>query len=167
MERKELNIIIAVAVVVAISLGVLGGGLAWLTVFRALKVQHAQLAEIQAELRGNGIVGRFHSGPMPAPWTPNSIAAADSVEGQLRAQGKHWVQTTGEITVGAYVEDILENRMGQIEGRGRVGKVLVIGPDAGVGPMTAQVDFNRGVVQGIHLSELSLIRFVPEDANAK
>jgi hypothetical protein len=53
------------------------------------------------------------------PWSSSEVAAADSVEGQLRAQGKRWVQTTGEITERACVQDILEGRLGQPEGRGK------------------------------------------------
>ena len=45
-------------------------------------------------------------------WSSSQAAAADSVEGQLRSQGKHWTKTSGEIKVGAYVQDILEGRLG-------------------------------------------------------
>jgi hypothetical protein len=96
------------------------------------------------------------------PWTSSEVAAADSVEGQLRSQGKHWVQTTGEITVGAYVQDILEGRLDQPKGRGAIGKVVSISTGNNDVP-GAVVDFGRGYSVGINLSELSLVSVVPDD----
>ena len=95
------------------------------------------------------------------PWTSSQVAAADSVEGQLRSQGKHWVKTPGEITVGAYVQDRLEGRLDQPKGRGAIGKVISIstGED---GPKAATVDFGRGYSPGINLSELSLVSVASE-----
>ena len=97
-----------------------------------------------------------------APWTSSEVAAADSVEGQLRSQGKRWVQTTGEITVGAYVQDTLEGRLAQPKQRGAIGKVVSIstGNDGVPGAM---VDFGRGYSVGINLSELTLVSVVRED----
>lgn len=95
-------------------------------------------------------------------WTSEQVAAADSVEGQLRSQKKHWAQTTGEITAGAYVQDILEPRMNQPKGRGAIGKVLSVSTgDTGV--EAAKVDFGRGYSVGINLSELSLVEIVSGD----
>ena len=96
------------------------------------------------------------------PWTSSEVAAVDSVEGQLRSQGKRWVQTTGEITVGAYVQDTLEGRLGQPKGRGAIGKVVSVSTrDNGV--QAAVVDFGRGYSPGINLSELSLVSVVAEE----
>ncbi len=152
MEKKELNIvvIITLAFVIVVLLAVVGGGMIYIT-----RVQ-AQLTEIQEELRHVGITRRFHSGPMPGSWSSADPAASDSVEGKLRAQGKHWLKTPGDITVGSYVQDTLEGRTGQPQGRGAIGKVVALGSD-GNGAQGASVDFGRGYVAGIHLSELSLV----------
>ncbi len=93
------------------------------------------------------------------PWTSSQAAAADSVEGQLRAQGKHWVKTAGEITTGAYVQDILEGRLDQLEGRGAIGKVVSVSTGDN-GQKVAKVDFGRGYSVGISLTELSLVKIV-------
>ncbi len=89
-------------------------------------------------------------------WTSSQVAAADSVEGQLRAEGKKWTRISGEIKVGAYVQDILEGRLGQSQGRGAIGKVISI-ITAGNGQPGASVDFGQGHVVDIYLSELSLV----------
>ena len=221
MEKRECNIITALAVVIVILLGVLICGAAYFALYRPLKDQqaqltaiqaklgevgtvHAQLTEMQAALRESGTgltdiktalresgteltelktalrengteltdikaelgkiraVAGFRPGPMRGTWTSSEAAAADSVEGQLRSQGKHWFRTTGEITVGAYVQDILEGRLGQPRGRGAIGKVVSIAPGEG-NETAAQVDFGRGYIAGIILPELSLIKFVPYD----
>ena len=90
-------------------------------------------------------------------WTSSEAAAADSVQGQLQSQGKQWVRTTGEITVGAYVQDLLEGRLDQPKGRGAIGKVESIsaGND---NARVAIVNFGRGYSVGISLSELSLVK---------
>ena len=90
------------------------------------------------------------------PWTSSQAAAADSVEGQLRAHGEHWVKTTGEITTGAYVQDILEGRLNQPEGRGAIGKVVSVSTGDN-GQRVAKVDSGRSYSVGISLSELSLV----------
>ncbi len=95
------------------------------------------------------------------PWTSSEVAAADSVEGQLRSQGKRWVKNPGEITVGAYVQDVLEGRMNQPKGRGAIAKVVAISTEEN-GVRAALVDFGRGVTVGINLSELSLVTVVSE-----
>ena len=84
----------------------------------------------------------------------------------MRAKGKHWVRVPDEIVVGGYVEDTLDNREGVPFGRGAIGKVVSLGPGDD-GAMGAMVDFGRGYVAGIKLTELSVIRFVPEDSNTK
>ena len=97
----------------------------------------------------------------PVGWTSSEVAAPDSVEGQLRAQGKHWVKIAGEIAAGAYVQDILEGRQGQPKGRGALGKVVFVNTgDNGV--RAAMVDFGRRCSVGINLSELSLVGIVSE-----
>jgi len=115
MEKRECNIITVLAVVIAILLGVLVCGAAYFALYRPLKDQQAQLTEIQAQLREIQTVARFRPA-MPFPQRRNDVAAADSIEGKLRSQGKHWVRTPGEITVGAYVEDIYEGRLNQPQG---------------------------------------------------
>ena len=94
-------------------------------------------------------------------WTSSEFAAADSVEGQLRSRGKHWVRAAGEITVGAYVQDILEGRLGQPKGRGAIGKVVSLSTGDN-GQQVAMVDFGRGYSVGINLSELTLVSVVSE-----
>ena len=93
------------------------------------------------------------------PWTSSQAAAANSVEGQLRAQGKHWVKTTGEITTGAYVQDTLEGRLNQPEGRGAIGKVVSVSTGDN-GEKAAKVDFGRKYSVPISFSELSLVKIV-------
>jgi len=93
------------------------------------------------------------------PWTSSQVAAADSVEGQLRVQGKHWVKITGEIKAGAYVQDTLEGRLNQPEGRGAIGKVVSVSTDAN-GQKVAKMDFGRNYSVPISFSELSLVNIV-------
>ena len=99
--------------------------------------------------------------PVTAPWTSDQVAAPVSVQGKLQSHGKHWVRTTGKITRGAYVQDILEGRLNQPVGRGAVGKVVSVSAEDDSVP-AATVDFGRGYLTGINLSELSLVRIVRE-----
>jgi hypothetical protein len=94
-------------------------------------------------------------------WTSSEQAAPDSLEAKLKAQGKRWKPVEGDITIGAYVQDILEGRLDQPAGRGAVGKVLALdeGSDSVV---AAKVDFGRGYSASIRLSELSLIKVMPK-----
>jgi hypothetical protein len=92
-------------------------------------------------------------------WTSREAAAPGSVEGQLRSRGKHWVLATGEITVGAYVQDILEDRLEQPKGRGAIGKVVSVSTGDNGKPV-ATVDFGRDYSVGIFFSELSPVGFV-------
>lgn len=89
-------------------------------------------------------------------WSSSQVAAADSVEGRLRSHGKRWVRTPGEITSGAYVQDMLEGRLNQPEGRGAIGKVLSVSRGDN-NQLVALVDFGRGYWVGIAESELSLV----------
>jgi DNA-binding transcriptional MerR regulator len=122
-----------------------------------------QLAEIQSELREGKAVAQTqfppgHVGPVTAPGIP----AGASVEDQLRAEGKRWERTQGQIVLGSYVQDMLEGRLNQPAGRGCIGKVMSVVVDAN-GTPAATVDFGRGFVVGLNLSELSLIRFLGPD----
>jgi hypothetical protein len=87
-------------------------------------------------------------------WTSDQPAAADSVQGKLQADGKKWVRTTGEIKVGTYVQDILDPRSDQPEGRGAIAKVISVSKGDNGQPV-AQVDFGRDYRTGINESELS------------
>ncbi len=89
-------------------------------------------------------------------WTSSQVAADDSVEGELKAQGKKWTKAEGQITVGSYVQDTLEGRLNQPKGRGAIGRVTALssGKD---GPQEALVDFGRGYRVPMKLSELSLV----------
>jgi len=89
-------------------------------------------------------------------WTSSQAAAADSVEGQLRSEGKTWTKTTGEIKAGAYVQDILEGRLNQPDGRGAIGKVISVSKGDN-GQLVAMVDFGRGYRVNVQESELSLV----------
>lgn len=110
----------------------------------------------------------FTSQPFPRAmsqlpqWHSSEPAAPDSVEEQLRSQGKHWVRIAGEITAGDYVQDIFEGRLGQPKGRGAIGKVvsLIVGNNGGP---VAMVDFGRNYSVGINVTELSLVSVVRED----
>ncbi len=88
-------------------------------------------------------------------------AAADSAEGNLLAQGKQWVSTSGAVTVGAWVEDSLDGRHDQPDGRGAVGKVISIVPGDNQQPV-AMVDFGRGYTVGLNVSEISPVNVVPK-----
>jgi len=98
------------------------------------------------------------------------IPAADSIEGKLRSEGKGWECTRGELVVGAYVEDSLEESIGQPKGRGRVGIVLSLGTNT-AGRAIAGVDYGHGYYLGAYTSELCPLRFnseggVPKDPTA-
>jgi len=89
----------------------------------------------------------------------SDFAAADSVEGQLRSAGSKWERTRAQISAGSYVQDILQGRLDQPAGRGVIGKVVSIYVDE-QGRAVVNVDFGRGWVVGIFISELAPIRFV-------
>ena len=142
MDKKVLNTIIALAVVIGFFAGALGGGIAGFILYRTLATQ------------------QFHPAQIPVGWRPTEVAAPNSVEEKLRTQGKHWVRTTGTFAVGAYVEDIYEGRMNQPHGRGAIAKIVSLDSDAN-GVPGALVDFGRGCVEGLNLSELSLVQVNP------
>jgi hypothetical protein len=101
--------------------------------------------------------------PRPSPFAAD-IAAADSVEGQLRSEGQRWEPASGPIQAGMYVQDILVGRLNQPEGRGVIGKV--VSKDDYIGMEHSWVDFGRGCVEHIRDSELRPIRFVASDRAA-
>jgi beta-lactamase regulating signal transducer with metallopeptidase domain len=92
----------------------------------------------------------------------NEIPAPGSVEGALRSEGKHWALTHSSMVVGTYGQDMLAGRLNQPKGRGHIGKVVSLALDENGRPV-AQVDFGRGYVTPINVSELSPIRFVELD----
>ncbi len=152
MEKKDQNIVVitVLSVVIAILLVVVAGG------FLYVRKVNAQLAAKQAALHHTGIGTMAYPAQASPAWSSSDPAAPDSVEGQLHAKGKQWVKTSGDITVGSYVQDILEGRMNQPERRGAIGKVTAVSTgDNGIAAAT--VDFGRGYVTGINLSELSLV----------
>jgi hypothetical protein len=122
-----------------------------------------QITELQSKLRES------HSRPVAQAPVPAfqfqfangapDVPAADSVEGKLRSEGKRWEQTGGQPVVGDYVQDIMTGRMNQPNGRGSIGKVVFTGANEDGRPW-AQVDFGRGYIVGIMLSELSKILFL-------
>jgi hypothetical protein len=122
-----------------------------------------QITEMQSKLHENKAVleapfqpFQFH-GALPA--AAPEVAAADSVEGQLRAAGRHWERTEGQPLAGGYVQDILQGRMNQPKGRGSIGKVVFVNGNDG-GSASATVDFGQGFIVGIACSELAPIRFI-------
>jgi hypothetical protein len=147
MEKKNYTPILFGAFAVAAFLGFVACGIGYFSL-------HRQLAQMQAELRPSRGMGAM---PFPMPVaTPVTPAAPDSIEGQLRAEGKHWERTQGQIEPGSYVEDILAGRLNQPEGRGTIGKVVSTSADH-QGNGTAQVDFGRGYSVPISKSELSAV----------
>jgi hypothetical protein len=109
---------------------------------------------------GRGYVADvFQSELSPVRILPSDLAAADSVEGQLRAKGEKWERTRAQISAGSYVMDILQGRLNQPAGRGVIGKVVSIVLDE-QGRAVVNLDFGRGWVVWISISELAPIRFV-------
>jgi hypothetical protein len=105
---------------------------------------------------------RSDNQPWTSPqWSSQQPAARGSVEWRLRSQGKHWIRTPGEITIGSYVQDILEGRLNQPQGRGAIGKVVSITTGDNGSP-SAVVDFGRNYSVPIYFSELSLVKIVPK-----
>ena len=155
MEKNEYTQVVVGAVAVAAFLGLVGCGLAYWSL-------HQQLAEIQSEIRSESRA-TTRSGPVPMRplvATPVTPAASDSVEGQLRAEGKRWERSQGAIEVGGYVEDILAGRFNQPQGRGTIGKVVSVDEQ---GDGTATVDFGRGFVVPISKGELRPVIVTEED----
>jgi hypothetical protein len=89
-------------------------------------------------------------------------AAPGSIEYSLTTNHETWVLSSAPITIGAYVEDLLTDRLGQPDGRGSIGIVTDIGfdPDP-YNVNAATVDFGRGYSAGIVFPELSAVDIVP------
>jgi hypothetical protein len=160
MDRKALITTIAVALVIGFMAGVFGGGIASVAAYRLLAVR-------RTPWRATTTVAwpmqtAVPSIPAPFGWHSTDPAAPDSIEGKLRAEGKRWVRTSGEITVGSYVLDTYEGRMNQPPGRGAIGKVVFVSAAIDPGPPGAMVDFGRGYEAGFHLTELSLVQIIPK-----
>jgi hypothetical protein len=154
MDRATRNIILGLTVAVVVLLGLLTASVLGLITTRQ------RLAALESN-RHAATLGRISrvSGAFQT-WTASQPVAADSVEGQLRSHGKRWVRSNEPITIGSYVEDILDPRLNQPTGRGAVGKVLAISPPNG-GPVAADVDFGRGYVTGIDVRELAAVTVLP------
>jgi len=121
-----------------------------------------QMTEIQSKLHEREAVTEMPFPQFNFPVAAPDVAAADSLEGQLKADGKHWEPAPGQIVVGMYVQDTLEGRLNRPKGRGRIGKVVSIEPYA-EGRLGATMDFGRGYVTHSFLTELTPIRFVEPD----
>jgi hypothetical protein len=121
-----------------------------------------QITEIQSRLRENKAVTETQAPPIHFSEAAPDVPAAESVEGKLRSEGKRWERTKGQPVAGDYGQDIMEGRLDQPKGRGGIGKVIFIGPNDQGSPC-AQVDFGRGYVVGIMLSELSKVLLVGAD----
>ncbi len=115
------------------------------------------------------IFGRFfcsqqaiQSRPQDIPlitWYSSQVAGKGLLEAKLRDLEWSWVLTDGAIERKSYVQDILEGRLGQPEGRGAIAKVVSLGISTDGQPY-AIVDFGRGYTVGIFLRELSLIEII-------
>jgi outer membrane murein-binding lipoprotein Lpp len=93
--------------------------------------------------------------PAAAP----DIPAGDSVEGKLQAEGKSWERAQGQPAPGGYVLDIMDGRLNQPKGRGRIGMVVSVAADESDRPV-ATVDFGRGFIVGISGGELAPVRIL-------
>jgi hypothetical protein len=156
MEKKAVLITVVLAFCVGFVAGGLGGGIAALAVnrlagFRDSTGWHLQVPAARLAQRPAGGT---------SVWNPGNVAAPDSIEEKLRSQGKHWVPTGEEITVGSYVLDHYEGRLNQPIGRGAIGKVIAVSEDNGQ-PRAATVDFGRGFVVGVLFSELTPVQITP------
>jgi hypothetical protein len=120
-----------------------------------------ELTDMRSKLRESeeASAEHFQHFDFSRPVVPREVAAADSIEGQLRADGKRWEMAPGPIVEGVFVQDTLEGRLNQPKGRGCLGKVVSMEP-FGDGRLRATVDFGRGFLEAIFTSELSPIHFV-------
>ena len=91
-------------------------------------------------------------------WYSSQVAGKGSLEAKLRDLGWSWVLRDGAIERRSYVQDILEGRLGQPEGRGAIAKVVSL--ETSDGQPYANVDFGRGYTVGIFLRELSLVEII-------
>ena len=89
-------------------------------------------------------------------------ALPGSVEYSLINNGQSWIETSDPIIAGAYVEDLLTDRLNQPEGRGFIGVVAYTAFDEDYGVMAAMVNFGRDYSVGIVFPELTSVQIVPE-----
>ena len=152
--KKQLFLAAGLGLVAGLLLGaMMGAGAAWV-----LASQHFRTALAEQI----PTVAKDEATPVAlVAWTSRQPAAPDSVEGQLRAQGKRWTKVNGEITVGAYVQDTYEGRQRQPMGRGAIAKVLAVSTGEN-GVRAAMIDFGGGNSVGINLSELALVQVLTE-----
>jgi hypothetical protein len=120
-----------------------------------------QIAELQSRPLANKTVAAMPFAPFQFAHAQAAadVPAADSVEGKLRGDGKHWERIQGQPVPGGYVEDMLKGRANQPNGRGDIGKVQSISANDSGAPC-ATVDFGRGFTTGIMFTELSVVRLV-------
>jgi hypothetical protein len=132
---------------------------------KANQTLNRQLTELQSKMSDSKPLTKGPVGPMqaiPVPAAALDVPAVDSVEGKLSAEGKHWERMDGQPITGGYVQDILEGRLDQPKGRGRLGMVLSMA-DNGAGRPVATVDFGHGYVIGIAASELAPVRLLASE----
>jgi hypothetical protein len=158
-----------------------------LTLDQALQVQRRDLSETReqlehatnqiaaAEQKGESLNqqltalrSRFHEGrpvtesaPAAAqfPAVAPDVPAADSVEGKLLAEGKNWERAQGQLVAGGYVMDVMEGRLNQPKGRGRIGIAVSVAANEAGRPV-ATVDFGHGYIIGIAGGELAPVRIL-------
>ncbi len=99
-------------------------------------------------------------------WWSAEEDAKNSVEENLRSHSLRWIPTGGQITVGAFVQDTLEDRQGQPPGRGAIARVVSVTTDE-YGRPAATVNFGRGYTAGIFFTELTVVRVFPASAPPK
>jgi hypothetical protein len=121
-----------------------------------------QLTEIQSKLSESKVVTRAPVQPVPFLPAAPDVPAVDSVEGKLLSEGKRWERIGGLPMAGGYVQDIMQGRLDQPKGRGRVGMVVSMAANEQGRPV-ATVDFGHGYIIGISASELSAVRLVASD----
>ena len=92
-------------------------------------------------------------------WYSSQIAGKGTLEAKLLQRNWSWIKTSAAIEIDSFVQDILEGRLGQPEGRGAIGKVESLGVGEN-GRRYAIVDFGRGYIVGIFLAELSVVEII-------
>jgi hypothetical protein len=148
--------------------GSIGAGLATVLAVAGLAcatLTRAQVATGGSSSGGGSWIVSDGNGARRGPIS--DLAAPDSMEGQLRSEGKSWVRSQGPIEAGNYVQDLLQGRLDQPAGRGIIAKVLTV--DQYIGMEHAWVDFGRSCIEHIRASELCPVRiflsgYVAEDS---
>jgi hypothetical protein len=93
-------------------------------------------------------------------WYSSQVPGKGTLEAKIRDKGWYWAPVAGEIERHCYVQDLLEGRLNQPEGRGAIAKVESLGIDPSNGKPYAVADFGRGYVVGIYLAELALVEII-------